>query len=339
MNGRSGWRGPAARAIIGAASLMLCLVMTLAAVGCGSGSGSERSGGKLKIVATVFPAFDWAREIVGEGNDGVELTFLLDHGVDLHSYQPTAFDVASIKSCDVFIYVGGESEKWVENTLKAAPNESRTVIDLLDVLGEHAKEEETVEGMECEEKDEEEEEGVEYDEHVWLSLKNAALFCESICRALCAADPANADGYKANAEAYVEKLTKLDGEYEAAVEAAPVKTLVFGDRFPFRYLTDDYGITYYAAFVGCSAETEASFKTVVFLAGKVDELGLGSIMRIETSDGSIARTIRDNTKSKDQKILILDSLQSKTGDDVRNGTSYLSVMEENLSALKEALKK
>ncbi len=303
--------------------------------GCGKGN-DNGSGGKLKIVATVFPAYDWAREIIGEDNDSVELTFLLNYGVDLHSYQPTAADIAKISFSDVFIYVGGESEKWVDNALKISENDGRAVVNLLDVLGERVKEEEIVEGMEGDEEEEEEE--PEYDEHVWLSLKNAVLFCERICSVLCAADPQNAEKYKANTKAYVAKLEKLDGEYGSTVEAAPVKTLVFGDRFPFRYLVDDYGISYYAAFVGCSAETEASFKTIVFLSGKVDELGLGAVLKIESSDGAIARTVRDNTKTKDQNILTLDSLQSKTSEDVKNGVTYLSVMESNLEVLKEALK-
>ena len=319
-----------------AAATLLCIIMTAAALaGCGKRNDSE-SDGKLMIVATVFPAYDWAREIIGEGNDNVELTFLLNYGVDLHSYQPTAADIAKIGFSDVFIYVGGESEKWVDNALKISKNDSRTVVNLLDVLGENAKEEEIVEGMEGEEEEDEGE--PEYDEHVWLSLKNAILFCKRICSVLCAADPENAETYKANTDAYIEKLEKLDGEYVTAVDSAPVKTLVFGDRFPFRYLVDDYGISYYAAFVGCSAETEASFKTIVFLSGKVDELGLGAVLKIESSDGAIARTVRDNTKTKDQKILTLDSLQSKTGDDVRKGVTYLSVMESNLEVIKEALK-
>ena len=186
--------------------------------------------------------------------------------------------------------------------------------------------------------EEEHEEGPEYDEHVWLSLRNAAVLCQKISDALCEKDAANADFYKSNTTAYIEKLNALDSQYKDAVSAAKQKTILFGDRFPFRYLTDDYGLDYYAAFVGCSAETEASFETIMFLARKVDELGLTSIMQIETSDGSIAETIKKNTKTGDQKILTIDSLQSVTAKDVESGSTYLSVMEKNLEVLKDALK-
>ena len=178
----------------------------------------------------------------------------------------------------------------------------------------------------------------EYDEHVWLSLRNASALTDAIKEGLAKADPANAEVYKANAEAYKERLRALDGEYESVVSAAPVKTLVFGDRFPFRYLTDDYGLSYYAAFVGCSAETEASFETVTFLANKVDELSLHSVMTIEGKDHKIAETIVQNTKTKDQKILTLDSMQSTTAKAVENGADYISIMKSNLDVLKEALK-
>ena len=301
---------------------------------CAPGAG--KSEGKLRIVTTIFPVYDWCREILGDRAGDAELTMLLDSGVDLHSYQPTAADMVKISSCDVFIYVGGESDEWAEDALQAADNPDRIVVNLLESLGDSAKEEEIVEGMEAEE--EGEEEGPEYDEHVWLSLRNAAALTAVLADALSAADPENASSYRQNASAYAEKLNALDARYAAAAAAGSRGTVLFGDRFPFRYLTDDYGLSYYAAFAGCSAETEASFETIVFLAGKADELGLSSILTIESSDGSIARTIRDNTAAKDQQILILDSMQSMTAEDVKNGVTYLSVMETNLAVLAEALK-
>ena len=196
--------------------------------------------------------------------------------------------------------------------------------------------------MQAEEEEEESAEGdseeePEYDEHVWLSLKNAKVICDAIEKDLADLDPDNADAYAKNLEDYTGQLDALDQEYQTAVDAAPQKTLLFGDRFPFRYMVDDYGLTYYAAFVGCSAETEASFETITFLAQKVDELGLKNIMTIEKSDQKIAKTIRDNTKNKDQNILTLDSMQSTTSDDVKNGETYLSAMKSNLEVLKEAL--
>jgi zinc transport system substrate-binding protein len=227
------------------------------------------------------------------------------------------------------------------------------VINLLDVLGDAVKEEEVIEGMQEEEHDHEHEDDedheedhdheheegeIEYDEHVWLSLKNAAVLVSSISDAVQKLDPDHAESYKQNSAAYIEKLNTLDAEYRAAVSSASVTTILFGDRFPFRYLVDDYGLSYYAAFVGCSAETEASFETITFLAQKVDELSLPAVMTIEGTDHRIAETIVQNTQTKDQQILTMDSMQSVTAKDVKNGTTYLSLMEKNLSVLKDALK-
>ncbi len=271
---------------------------------------------------------------------------LLDNGVDLHSYQPTADDIMKISTCDMFIYVGGESDEWAENALKEATNKDMVVVNLLEVLGDSVKEEEMVEGMQESEHEHEEEEAddheheeeeVEYDEHVWLSLRNAATLTDGISKELQRIDAANASVYKSNSDAYIKKLNDLDKQFSDAVSASAVKTLLFGDRFPFRYLTDDYGLTYYAAFVGCSAETEASFETITFLAGKIDELSLHTIMTIEGNDHRIAETIMQNTADKDQQILSMDSMQSTTSKDVEGGTTYLSVMEKNLSVLKQGI--
>ena len=300
----------------------------------GTTQAAENEG--LDIVATVFPLYDWTRELTA--GSGAELTLLLDSGVDLHSFQPTMDDILKIANCDVFIYVGGESDKWVDDALRQKKNDNMLVLDLMDILGENAKEEEFIEGMqEPEEEEEEEEDGVEYDEHIWLSLKNASLLCDKIAEALSSADADNAALYRANADAYIEKLNALDAEYAAAVDAAPNKTMVFGDRFPFRYMTADYGITYYAAFLGCSAESEASFETISFLAGKLAELGLKHIVALESSDGKLAKTIVTNSKAENVEIVTMDSLQSATLDDAAGGATYLSVMEKNLEALKIAL--
>lgn len=316
-------------------------------VGCGVFSACTsvfKDDGKIKIVATIFPEYDWVESVLGDKKDNAEVTLLLDSGVDLHNFQPTVADVATISTCDLFIYVGGESDEWVGDALKTAVNKNMTVINLLEVLGDKAKEEELVEGMEGEHEheheegeEEEEEEEVEYDEHVWLSLKNARVFTSAIASALGKIDPDNATYYAQNAEHYNTKLAELDGRYESAVNAAARKTVLFGDRFPFRYLADDYGLTYFAAFTGCSAETEASFATITFLAGKIDELGLNTILKIESSKDSIAQAIKTNTASKDQKILTMDSLQSSTLRDYNAGKRYLTVMENNLTVLTEAL--
>ena len=313
--------------------------------GCGKAESSSisapsasQSGSKpLKIVTTIFPEYDWVREILGDKADHAEVTMLLDNGVDLHSYQPTADDIIKISDCDLFLYVGGESDGWVEDALKEATNKEMQVINLLDVLGEQVKEEEVVEGMEAEEEESEDENEPEYDEHVWLSLKNAETLCNAITDALEEIDPANKDAYATNAASYLEKLAALDGEYQTVADNAARKTVLFGDRFPFRYLVDDYGLSYYAAFAGCSAETEASFETISFLAGKVNELGLPCVLTIEGAQHKIAETIVQNTVKKNQSILTLDSMQSTTSTDVANGTTYLSVMESNLDVLKQAL--
>ena len=316
-------------------ALLLALWIPAAVLfGCAPQDDSAASN-KLNIVTTIFPAYDWVREILGAETDRAEITTLLDSGVDLHSYQPTVDDIVKISDCDLFLYVGGESDGWVDDALKNAPNKERKVIRLLDVLGDSAKAEETVAGMQEEEHDHEEE--AEYDEHIWLSLKNAQVLVAAISEALQQTDPARKDTYAANAAAYVEKLSALDGEYRAAVDSGKYKTLLFGDRFPFRYLADDYGLDYYAAFPGCSAETEASFETVSFLAGKMDALGLPCVLTIEGTQHKIAETVVQNTAQKNQQILTMDSMQAVTANDAASGVSYLSIMEKNLSVLKKAL--
>lgn len=320
-----------------AAVLVVCNICACSSTSAQSAAASDDS---LQIVTTIFPEYDWVCEVLGDKAENADVTMLLDKGVDLHSFQPTVDDIMKIATCDMFIYVGGESDGWVVDALKEAVNKDMVVINLLDVLGDRVKAEEIVEGMEAEEEEEEAEDGEEeeYDEHVWLSLRNAEILTDAIADGLAKIDPDNADSYRANADSYKGKLDALDKDYSAAVEAGAVHTILFGDRFPFRYMVDDYGLDYYAAFVGCSAETEASFETVVFLADKTDELGLGAIMTIEGTDHSIAETIRDNTAGKDQHILTMDSMQSITQKDVDGGVTYLSVMTANLEVLKEALK-
>lgn len=322
--------------------LLLALFMLVSALaGCGKQNDTNQTD-KLSIVTTIFPEYDWVREILGDKADNAEITMLLDNGVDLHSYQPTADDIVKISDCDLFIYVGGESDEWVEDALRNAANGNMKVINLLEVLGDSVKTEEIVEGMqeaEHEHEDaEEHEHEEEADEHVWLSLKNAKMLVRVISKALQELDPDNKDIYAANADAYVKKLSALDTEYQAAVDAASNKTILFGDRFPFRYLVDDYGLRYYAAFVGCSAETEAGFDTISFLAKRVDEWKLPCVLTIEGAQHKIAETVVRNTTAKNQRVLTMDSMQSTTTQDVKNGTTYLSVMEKNLSVLKEALR-
>ena len=324
-------------------ALLLALLMLIGALaGCGKQNNQNNSTDatkttkKLKVVTTIFPEYDWVREILGDNVNNAEITMLLDNGVDLHSYQPTADDIVKISDCDLFIYVGGESDGWVEDALKNATNKDMKVLNLLEVLGDSVKSEETVEGMQKEEEEHEEEEE-EQDEHVWLSLKNAKVLANAISKSLQELDPDNKDTYAANFDTYAKKLSALDNKYQKMVENATRRTVLFGDRFPFRYLVDDYGLNYYAAFVGCSAETEASFETVSFLAKKVDELKLPCVLTIEGTQHKIAETIVQNTAEKNQNVLTMDSMQSTTSKDVANGTTYLSVMEKNYDVLKQAL--
>ena len=498
--------------------LVLALAVSLLAA-CGqentigeANAAASQDDGKLRIVTTIFPEYDWVREILGDQADRADLTMLLDNGVDLHSYQPTADDIAKIADCDLFLYIGGESDEWVDDALKESTNPNQKVINLMEVLGGTTKTEEAMPGMQAEEghnhgyshfadsdvqdrtlsdwtgdwqsvypyledgtldqvmerkaengdktaeeyrsyyetgyktdvekividgnantmefvkngvsskaiyqykgyqiydyesgnrgvryffeatggdsgapkyvqfsdhgiapgkaehfhiyagnggfdalseemenwptyypsdmtgdeitEDMLEHEEKEYDEHVWLSLRNAETLCTAITNALGELDPDHKDVYTANASTYLQKLDQLDQSYQQTVDAAARNTLLFGDRFPFRYLVDDYGLTYYAAFAGCSAESEASFETVSFLAKKVDELALPCVLTIEGTQHKIAETIVQNTKKKDQKVLTMDSMQATTSDDVKAGTTYLSVMEKNLGVLKEAL--
>ena len=310
---------------------------------------STGSGDKMSIVTTIFPEYDWVMNVLGEKKDNADVTLLLDNGIDLHSYQPTPKDIVTISKCDLFIYVGGESDEWVDDALKQAINKDMKVINLMETLGDAVKEEEVIEGMEEEDHDhdheegeehdhEEEEEEVEYDEHVWLSIKNAEVIVKEIGKSLAAIDKDNASVYTANVTSYVNSLKELDKKYADAVKAGSKDTLLFADRFPFRYLVDDYNLKYYAAFVGCSAETEASFETIKFLAGKVDELGLNVILKIESSDGGIAKTVKEATTNKNQTIMTMDSLQSASTKEYKAGRNYLSVMEQNLTVLKDAIK-
>lgn len=332
--------------------LVMASVLTVSAFcGCGTSgtaADSDQKGGstsenvantaEYSIVCTTFPQYDWIRNIIGDDSDKFQLTMLLDQGTDLHSYQPTAEDIAKIADADMFVYVGGESDGWVDSALKEATNKDMKVVNMLESLGAAVKEEEVVPGMQAEEEeDSEEEEGPEYDEHVWLSLKNAVTLTDVLSENIQELDPENKTDYVDNAAEYVDKLSDLDNRYELTVSGSKRQAILFGDRFPFRYMADDYGLTYYAAFVGCSAESEASFETITFLAQKVDDLKLPVILTIEGADHSIAESIKKATKSKNQEILTMNSMQSVTAKDVADGETYLNVMEDNLNVLSQAL--
>lgn len=313
----------------------------------GSSYGSE----DLNVIASIFPIYDWTREITK--GTGANISLLLDKGIDLHSYNPSVNDMVRIAKSDIFIYVGGESDQWVNDALKNVVNDKQVVINLLEVLGSNVKLEEQIEGMQHEhdhddhDRDEHDhddrddhddyeahdEHEAEADEHVWLSLRNAEIICRYVAEKFIGLDPANEKIYASNLLNYIDKLQALDDEYEAVVNYSARKILLFGDRFPFRYLADDYGLKYYAAFSGCSAETEASFETVKFLAEKVNELDLPCVLTIEGTRHKIAQTIIANTKAKSQKILVLNSMQSV----MQKNSSYISIMRANPEVLKDAL--
>ena len=338
--------------------------------GCKTESGEKATSKKISVVVTIYPQYDWLKNILGERFDAVNLKLLIKNGTDLHSYKPSAQDIASIAGADMVVFVGGESDEWIKKALAATPKEGRITVNLMEALGDRVKEEEVVEGMQVEEetRDERREtrderhgsagsptetreeehhhehhhehaEEAENDEHIWLSLKNAVILVNALAEPLAKLDSANAASYKMNAAVYAAKLYNLDGAFTATVAGASQKTILFGDRFPFRYMVDDYGIKYFAAFVGCSAESEASFETVTFLAGKMDSLSLPAIFTIEGGNGKIARTILEaSKKSKNAEILTLNSMQSVTDAQMKDGLDYLSIMQSNLDVLKKALK-
>lgn len=326
------------------------IVLTLLSVSCKKAASSE----KKSIVCTTFPEYDWVMNILGEKTSNFDVTLLQNNGTDLHSYQPSVKDIAKISKADLFVYVGGESDEWVEKVLSQSVNKNQVAVNILEVLGDKVCEEEIVEGMQAEKEKEhehhhhngeeaeehhhhEDKEEPEYDEHVWLSLNNAIDISKILCEEICKIDGANSVAYRKNLASYTKQLAALDEEYKSAVKSAKKNTVLFGDWFPFRYLTDDYGLKYFAAFVGCSAESEASFETITFLAKKLDDLDLNAVLTIEKSDKKIARTIVLTTQNKNQQVLEMDSLQSITTKEINDGRNYLSAMKKNLEVLKKAL--
>lgn len=316
--------------------IILCAVFLL---GCNSAN-TEKNEDKLSIVTTIFPQYDFVREIAG---DNVNLTMLLKPGSESHSYEPTPKDIITIQNCDVFIYVGGESESWAEDILDSLDTEKIKIISLLDCVD--VVEEVIVEGMEHNhdhahvEQDEHEQDKhakeVEYDEHVWTSPKNAIKIVNRINDTLCSLDEKNKDIYNKNTMDYITKLEELDSLLRNITDNSSRKTLVFGDRFPFRYLADEYGLEYYAAFPGCSTETEASVATVAFLIDKVKNDNIPVVFNIELSNGKMADTICEATNAKK---LLLHSCHNITKKDFEAGIGYLDLMKANANNLREALK-
>ena len=316
-------------------SLLLAVLITVGGL-CGC-SGQPQGTEKLKIVCTVFPLYDWMRELTA-GSDGVELILIADNGVDMHSYQPTTGDIVDISTCDMLVYTGGQSDEWVDEIVARSGNDRMTVARLLDELGDRAlcaaphEHNDHADGHDGHHHDEDAK-----DEHIWLSAVNAGMLCERLCGMLCRLDGENASLYEVNTAEYITALERLDEQYRAAADEAQAETLLFADRFPFRYLAEDYDISYCAAFDGCEAETEASFETVAHLADELSRNSLDWVLIIEGSEDRLARTIIGASDRPDCGVLTLDSLQSVTAEEIAGGVTYLSVMEGNLEVLRQAL--
>lgn len=292
---------------------------------------SVKNDDKISVVATIFPAYDFVRE-VSHGTDDIDLRLLLKPGSEAHSYEPTPQDIIAIQNCDVFIYVGGESDEWVRNILSSIDTNSINIVSMMDCV--ELVEEETVEGME-EKNNEKETYEPEYDEHVWTSPQNAIKIVDKINASMSHSRPVNKDVYASNTERYIEKLKQLDKDFHEIVKSGKRNTIVFGDRFPFRYFADEYGLEYFAAFPGCSEETEASAKTVSFLIDKIKSENIPVVLYPELSNQKVAKTICESTGAVP---LQFNSCHNLTSDEFESGATYLSLMKENIDTLQRALK-
>lgn len=321
--------------------ISVILTAVLAAVclsACGKSGKTEDAGAsELSVVATIFPPYDFTRQIAG---DDADVIMLLSPGAESHSYEPTPQDIKTIQSCDLFIYTGGESDVWVEDILSSMGDQMPETLRLVDCVPTVT--EEIVEGMEHGHEEHEdhgdledhEDHEEETDEHVWTSPQNAIKIVKNISSKLCEMDPDNAGSYEKNSAGYIEQLEMLDASFREVVGQAERRTILFGDRFPFRYFADEYGLDYYAAFPGCSDETEASAATVAFLINKVNEEQIPVIFTIERSNGKLADSICEATGAEKR---ILYSCHNVTGNQLDSGATYLSMMMENVESLRAAL--
>ena len=315
-------------------SLITALALVLGFAGC-SKKQATPSNNKINVICTVFPQYDIVRTIA---SDKANIAMLLPPGGEPHSFEPTPKDILNIQNSDVFIMIGGESEKWAEKIIESAGKNKTEVLKLIDCVD--TLDEEVTEGMEEEEDvhDEDENDGDEHehedDEHIWTSPDNMIVMTKQIYKTLCKADPKNKELYKSNTEAYVNKLSALSDELKEIAESGKRKTLVFADRFPFRYLTESLGIEYYAAFPGCSSQTEPSASTIAFLIDKIKKENIPAVFYVDYTDPRIAKSISKDTTVK---TLRMYSCHTVSKEDFENGETYLSLMEKNVAAIKEAL--
>jgi zinc transport system substrate-binding protein len=319
--------------VLGLAFVMLCGLAVPLFTGCSTTT--EQGSENLNIVCTTYPVYDWVTNLV-EGVDGVNVSYLLNDGVSSHSYEPSADDIIEIGKADLFIFNGGESEEWVESVLETANIEGQEVLCLMDYLKEAnmAVPVPHIEGSTYF-TEEEHEDDVEYDEHIWLSIKNAGSLVDVIAGKLSLMDSQNSGRYTSNSVNYIAKLTSLDDEYTSMTLSSPSNTWVFASMFPFAYMANDYGITTYAAFSGCSASSEVSFDTITFLSKKVDELGVTHVIVPVGNDTDIEETIAENTNAGSLEVVSIDTLHAITQEEADSGeVSYLSTMKNNLELLK-----
>lgn len=315
--------------------LLLCLSILLISAACGTGNNSKTASldtdknDKIKIITTIFPPYDFARQIA---KDRADITMLIKPGSESHTYEPTLADIAAIKGCDLFIYVGGQTDSWVQKILEGNQNKNRREISLLSVVDTY--EEELREGMTAEHHSESGEDEPETDEHVWTSPLNAQKIVQVISETLCDIDSKNTSFYTSNKQEYLEKLMLLHNDFKAAVNESSRKTLVFADRFPFRYFTELYGLNYYAALPGCSSDTEPTLSSVQYLINVVNKQKIPVILTIEFSKATVADKISTLTGAKKRQF---HSCHNVSPEDFNGGVTYIDLMRQNLAVLKEAL--
>ena len=326
-------------------ALILICTLCLALCACGQQAQAPETDGGVNIVATVFPAYDFARQIAGD--DG-NVTLLIPPGSEAHSYEPTPQDIIRIQGCDLLVCNGGESEAWLDEILGGMDREIPAVVmlDCVDALTEEVKEGMQVHGHDHghndhdhdehdgHDHDDHEEHEEEYDEHVWTSPVNAQLICRAISAALCEADPAHASDYTARCTDYCAELQALDADFRSVIANAKRHTLIFADRFPVRYFVEEYGLDYFAAFPGCADDAEPSARTVAFLIDRVREEQAPAVLYIEFSNQKMADIVCEDTGCEK---LLFNSCHNVTAEQLRGGVTYLELMRANLETVKEAL--
>lgn len=306
--------------------ILLCALLLN---GCAAPVEHTVDDGKMSVVCTLFPYYDFARQIAG---DRAEVTLLLSPGREAHSFEPTPRDALTIANADVFVYNGGEGETWVEEMLDASGENIGAALCMMDCVD--AREEEIIEGMQVREHEHEDSDKVEYDEHIWTSPENAIVLCRAVCEAMCAQDEENAEEYRANCERYCAELSTLDGELRALRKEAKRDLLVFADRFPFLYFCEEYGLRYRAAFHGCSTDTEPSLATLKYLIDKVEQENIPVVYTVDLSSRKIAEVVAESTGAE---IGVLYSMQTVSRADFEAGETYVSLMERNLDILRKGL--